>query len=392
MNGPLAPGLPATLSPATRALLPSVVDFMAADGASNDAFDAMALRLFEHQYMHNEPLRRFCQRRGLTPRRVASWKDIPAVPINAFKELTLSCEPPEACEGVFMTSGTTRADMRGRHHHPSFAAWDLSMRLNFSQHFMAGLPVDAEGRLPMAVLFPPASELPNSSLARYLSQAVRLFGSNGSGHFVSTGGMDAEGLLAWLRRVQDDGRPVAVMGASYGFVHLLDALAERGLSFALPAGSRLLDTGGYKRQSREVPLDAFYDHLAQALGVPRAQCINMYGMTELSSQFYDAGNAAVPSVKRGPHWVRARVVDPLTGVEVPPGQVGVLVHCDLASFNSTTTILTEDLGVAVDGGFLLLGRVEGAQARGCSLAVEEFLRGAGAGADAGAGAGAGNAA
>ena len=379
MNGPLAPDLPATLSPATRALLPAVVDFIAEGGATDDAFNAMALRLFEHQYTHNEPLRRFCQRRGLTPRRVATWKDIPAVPINAFKELTLSCEPPEACEGVFMTSGTTRAEMRGRHHHPSFDVWDLSMRLNFAQHFMAGLPVDAKGRLPMAVLFPPASELPNSSLARYLSQAVRLFGSAGSGHFVSTGGMDAEGLLAWLRRAQDAGRPVAVMGASYGFVHLLDALAERGLSFALPAGSRLLDTGGYKRQSREVPLDAFYDQLAQALGVPRAQCINMYGMTELSSQFYDAGNAVVPSVKRGPHWIRARVVDPLTGAEVPQGQVGVLVHCDLASFNSTTTILTEDLGVSVDGGFLLLGRAEGAQARGCSLAMEEFLRGAGAG-------------
>jgi hypothetical protein len=30
----------------------------------------------------------------------------------------------------------------------------------------------------------------------------------------------------------------------------------------------------------------------------------------------------------------------------------------------------------VDGGFLLLGRAEGAQAKGCSLAVEDFLRAA----------------
>jgi hypothetical protein len=59
---------------------------------------------------------------------------------------------------------------------------------------------------------------------------------------------------------------------------------------------------------------------------------------------------------------------------VPRGQVGVLVHCDLASFNSTTTILTEDIGRAVEGGFELLGRAEGAQARGCSLAVQEFLQ------------------
>ena len=117
--------------------------------------------------------------------------------------------------------------------------------------------------------------------------------------------------------------------------------------------------------------------LSARLGVPRTQCINMYGMTELSSQFYDDGNAVTPALKRGPHWIRSRVVDPMTGREMPPGEPGVLVHCDLASFNSTTTILTEDVGVAVEGGFLLLGRAQGTQARGCSLAVAEFL-GAGA--------------
>jgi hypothetical protein len=188
--------------------------------------------------------------------------------------------------------------------------------------------------------------------------------------------MDLPGLMDFLVRAEAGGEPVAVLGASYAFVHLLDALAAEGRRIQLPAGSRLLDTGGYKRQSRELALDDFYEQLAQALGMDRTHCINMYGMTELSSQFYDAGNATVPSVKRGMHWIRSRVVDPLTGAEVPQGQVGVLVHCDLASFNSTTTILTEDLGLAVDGGFQLLGRAEGAQARGCSLAVQAFLQGA----------------
>ena len=168
-----------------------------------------------------------------------------------------------------------------------------------------------------------------------------------------------------------------MLGASYSFVHVMDRLHATGTKFQLPAGSRLLDTGGFKGQSRDIPMREFYDLLSTTFGVPAQDCINMYGMTELSSQFYDAGNDTVPSVKRGMHWIRSRVVNPLTGAEVPPGQVGVLVHCDLASFNSTTTILTEDMGVAVEGGFLLLGRAQGTQARGCSLAVAEFL-GAGA--------------
>jgi hypothetical protein len=70
------------------------------------------------------------------------------------------------------------------------------------------------------------------------------------------------------------------------------------------------------------------------------------------------------------------VINPLSGEEVQKGERGVLVHCDLANFNSVTTILTEDLGVEVDGGFLLLGRVQGTEAKGCSIAVDEFLKAA----------------
>ena len=352
-------------------LLQDLLAFIAQDGCSDAEFDAMALRLFAHQYAGNAAYKRFCQGRGITPRRVGGWREIPAVPLDAFKETTLSCEPPEACERVFMTSGTTRAEIKGRHYHPSIAVWDASMRGNFQRRFMQG-----DQRLPMAVLFPPETELGNSSLARYLSQAVRHFGAEGSAWFVTTRGMDLPGLIARLREAEASGQPLAVLGASYSFVHLLDALAERGESLRLPEGSRVLDTGGYKGQSRELPLDGFYDALSQGLGVPRSRCINMYGMTELSSQFYDEGNAVVPSVKSGPHWIRSRVVDPLSGAECAPGERGILVHCDLASYNAVTTILTEDVGVAVPGGFLLLGRAEGAQAKGCSLAAEAFVRAA----------------
>lgn len=362
------------ISSATLALVDDLQAFIAKASCTDAEFDAMAQRLFAHQYAHCEPVRRHAQRRGLTPRRIASWRDIPPVPIGAFKDTTLSCEAPDACERVFMTSGTTRAEVKGRHYHPRIAVWDASMQSNFRRRFMAG-----HERLPMAVLFPSESELPNSSLGRYLSQAVRVFGSEGSAHFVSRdGGMDLPALRRWLLAAQASGEPVAVLGASFSFVHLVDALQQEGLRVRLPEGSRLLDTGGYKGQSRELPMNEFYDALTASLGVPRERCINMYGMTELSTQFYDDGNATLPSVKSGPHWIRSRVVDPLTSRGVPAGERGILVHCDLASYNSSTTILTEDVGMAVDGGFLLLGRAEGAEAKGCSLAADEFVQGAAA--------------
>jgi hypothetical protein len=363
----------ATVSPpvatSASAIVDAVLGFIEAGGCSDEQFDALAQRMFAYQFARNEPYRRFCQGRGATPRNVRGWRDIPAVPIDAFKQLTLRCQLPAPSDRVFMTSGTTRAEVKGRHHHPTLAVYDRSMLRNFSQRFMLG-----SGPLPMGILFPTETEMANSSLAHYLALAVRDFGTADSRYFVSTQGMDSVGLKQTLRAAVDSGQPCALLGASYSFVHLIDEFAQQGLAFRLPAGSKLLDTGGYKGHSRELPLEAFYAALSQTFGVPREQCINMYGMTELSTQFYDNGNAQVPSVKSGPHWIRSRLVDPLTGREVARGERGILIHCDLANFNSVTSILTEDVGVEVDGGFLLLGRAAGAQAKGCSLAVEEFIQ------------------
>ena len=356
------------LPSAMQALVDRLLDFLAQDGCTDAEFDSLANALFAMQYRCNEPYRRFCQRRGLTPRRVSGWRQVPPVPISAFKDTTLSCAAPQDCERVFMTSGTSRGEVKGRNHHPSIAVWDRSMLRHFEQRFMQG-----SGPLPMLLLFPDEAQLPNSSLARYLSLAARCHGTTGSRSYIGPQGLDVAGMCAALDAAVAQSQPVALMGASFSVVHLLDALREQGLRYALPAGSRILDTGGYKGLARELSSDAFYGALAETFSVPRGRCINMYGMTELSSQFYDAGNAVVPSVKRAPHWVRSRVLDPLTGQELPHGERGVLAHCDLANFNSAISILTEDIGVAVDDGFLLLGRAEGAEAKGCSLAVQEFL-------------------
>lgn len=364
----------APLDAAAAAVVNDLLAFIAGPATSEtlDAeFNALALRIFARQVQHNLPFQRFCQMRGKTPRLVKSWTDIPAVPIDAFKEFTLSCVPPEQCERVFMTSGTTRGDVKGRHHHPSLAVYDASMQKHFSYSFMQG-----DTQLQMGILFLDESLMPNSSLAHYLGLAMASFGAPGSAYYLDASGLRIDALCTAVEEAQRTGQPFALLGASYSFLNLMDALRARHLRFDLPAGSRILDTGGFKGQSREIPMDEFYGQLLHTFGVDRSRCINMYGMTELSTQFYDAGNQSLPSVKRGPHWIRSRVLDPLTGLELPHGERGILAHTDLANFNSVTTILTEDVGVATGDGFVLLGRAQGAQAKGCSLTVEDFLKAA----------------
>ena len=81
-----------------------VLDFIAAPEGKD--FNALALDVFAYQFEHNFPYQRFCLARDKTPETVQTWQAIPAVPTVAFKELELTCGPPEK---VFLTSGTTRA-------------------------------------------------------------------------------------------------------------------------------------------------------------------------------------------------------------------------------------------------------------------------------------------
>jgi hypothetical protein len=110
-----------------------------------------------------------------------------------------------------------------------------------------------------------------------------------------------------------------------------------------------------------------------AFGIPPDLCVNEYGMTELCSQYYDAGYFGENTVKQGPPWLRARVVDPETLAPVARGEVGILQHLDLANLDSVCAILTEDLAFETDNGFVLLGRAPGAMPRGCSIAMDIML-------------------
>jgi hypothetical protein len=352
-------------------IIRTLLDFIAANSASDEEFNALALKIFDYQFQNNLPYQLFCRQREKTPRTVRNWRDIPAVPINGYKDLSLSCCGSKSVERIFMTSGTTKDGLRGQCRHPTLSVYDASMIATFRQRFM-----QEHDRLRMGILFPTEQVMPNSSLAHYLALALKEFGSEGSRYLLSNEGLDSKQLFTELEQAEQSGEPYALLGASFSFVHVMDEMARLGKSVSLPAGSRILDTGGFKGQSRELELDEFYASLSSRFGVLRDDCVNMYGMTELSTQFYDSGNAICPSTKSGPNWIRSQIVNPLTGAELQKGERGVLSHYDLAHFNCVSSILTEDAGVEVDNGFVLLGRAEGVEAKGCSMAVDEFLKAA----------------
>ncbi|MBW3534643.1 MAG: long-chain fatty acid--CoA ligase [Gemmatimonadetes bacterium] len=346
----------------------------------DDAFDALVARAFGWQFEHNRAYRGFAEGRGAMPGTVARWTDLPAVPATAFKHLSLLSGEPAAVEAVFRTSGTTRGgERRGEHPVPRLSLYRASALPNFRDHV---LPDGA--RLPLVSLIPRPSEAPDSSLSAMMGfVADALCAPEGGGWFVEAGGRIRQAALSEaLGAAEADGRPVLVAGTAFAFVHWLDAMAGEGRRFRLPDGSRVMETGGFKGRSRAMPREDLYRGLVERLGVPARRIVNEYGMTELLSQFYEPvmreGRGGDPSARRHvpPPWVRTRVLDPVTLEPVADGEAGLLQHVDLANLGSVCAVLTEDRGVRVGDGFRVLGRVEGAEPRGCSRAMDELLSGA----------------
>jgi hypothetical protein len=338
------------------------------EGRDEGEFNRLALDLFTLQFDGNAPYRRFCQARQADPQTVQKWTDIPAVPAAAFKEWELTCLPPERRTAVFHSSGTTE-QRPSRHFHcaDSLALYECSALAWFAAHF---------NKTDCILLTPAPADAPHSSLVHMFATIRREFASPQShftGELLCDGGweLDLQKTEFLLRQAVASNRPVNVLGTAFSFVHLLDYLAAFKLSLALPHGSRVLETGGYKGRSRALPRDELHALITKHLGVPPARIVCEYGMSELSSQAYDSAPGKAPEAGRFfrfPPWARVQVVSPETGREAGEAETGLLRIFDLANVYSVMAIQTEDLGVRRGGGFELLGRAALAEPRGCSLA------------------------
>ncbi len=357
---------------AARALDAEILKFIAAHEArpaSEADFAALALKIFHHQYERNVFYRRLCTAEGKTPENLASWKDVPAMPAAGFKELVLASFPRKSAVKIFRTSGTTRG-AKGAHFFDTLKLYEAALVPSFEKHL---LPDGAE----CAFFFLTASpeDAPHSSLSHMMGVVNRRF-SRPRGKFYVKG----ETLLvdALLRDLGAARKKVMLLSTAFALKAFLDALAERNIKLKLPAGSRLMETGGFKGRAKEVSKAALYRACSERLGIKPTHCVSEYGMTELSSQFYDTTLLdAVKKIKRasfkaGPAWMRTVVVDPVTGREAKKGRPGLLRHYDLANRGSVMVVETEDLGRAKGEGFELLSRAPGAVIRGCSLAYESL--------------------
>lgn len=335
-------------------------------------FEKLAFKLFAYQFARCQPYRRLCESRGIhKPDAIVSVGAIPLAPTEAFKHYRMSCFAPIAGETVFETSGTTHGTA-GKHFLPNTDTYLAGAMPWFARHLLP-----EGGSFRFLALTGSPGEMQRSSLVHMIEAAGHRFGIDGGvDYFYSHGRLEVDELTVAIRRATQSGERVMLLVTAFALVQWIDEARARGIRVELPAGSRVMETGGYKGRTRALARDELYRRASEALGIPTRAIVNEYGMTEMSSQFYDRTltepdlDEDEARIKLPSPWVRSFVLNPATMQPVGEGQIGVLGHIDLANVDSCAFLMTADLARRKGDGFELLGRAEEAEARGCSLDYE----------------------
>ena len=343
--------------------------------------------LLEYQRLNHPLYHKYCTIHGRT-QRGKSILDYPPLPVESFKRADLCPFDQDLIVAEFHSSGTTEK-VKSIHKFRDLGLLQRAIFFTFTMYISPLMPKNTR----ILSLMPSREENPNSSLGYMISEFVHVMGGPGSGSFFSMkNGLDLEGLCHQLQLAEAENAPVHIMGPAFAYVELLDRLEDH--HFHCPPGSALLETGGYKGRSREVPKKQLRDDLADHLGIERRCIYGEYGMCELSSQGYEicARNLKDNLPEEGlyifPPWLQCIIYNPDNMAPALPDTDGQIAFFDLCNIDSAAFILTGDIGRLVTlsadlqnrlpghpkFALKLYGRAPGAIPKGCSMAWEEWAR------------------
>jgi hypothetical protein len=154
------------------------------------------------------------------------------------------------------------------------------------------------------------------------------------------------------------GKVPVIIGVSYA---LLD-LADHGVDLSQAI---VIETGGMKGRREELSKAELHAILKEKLNL--SAIYSEYGMTELLSQAYSKKDG----IFHCPPWMKVLIRDVYDPFQFQDnGKRGGVNIIDLANIYSCSFIATQDMGRLVEEGFVLEGRLEMADLRGCNLLID----------------------
>jgi len=308
-------------------------------------FEKVALEVFAFQYENCTIYRKYVDLLGR--KSPTCIEEIPFLPIEFFKSQEIISQTKTGNETLFLSSGTGMIG-RSKHFVSDISIYEASFFKAYQLLF--GNPSEQV----ILALLPNYLEQGNSSLVYMVKDLIEATKNKLSGFLLN----EFEEIKKRYEAAIHSGKEVVVFGVSYA---LLD-LAEQKMDFSQ---AKIIETGGMKGKRKELTKAELHTVLIEGLGVDFVS--SEYGMTELLSQAYSLKNGVFVC----PPWMKVLfrdVYDPLTIISSEKNS-GINV-IDLANINSCSFIQTQDLGRKTSDGFVIEGRIDLADIRGCNLMVE----------------------
>lgn len=331
---------------------------------------------FDHHYNNCGDYGRYCDSLNVKPDDLKTPDDIkkiPLLPIQVFKERKILSVPEDGIELICKSSGTGGM--------PSHVYKD-SITLSRARKHLA---LTARKFLPlihgfMAVLSPTFEEM-DAWVVWVMSYVSTLFDE--SEFFVKQGNFIASNVVKKL--IETNIKPRHLMGPPFLVMAVVKYCQKNGISVPLDAESTINTGGGWKNfEGKKISQQMFRELVSKTLSINQANIIDSLGLVEINSLMVDCEYHH----KHIPPWAYVSIRDPQDSEkEVEMGEEGLIGYLDSISPSYPAFILSDDIGrlIVPDGEKCECGRIgpclqeeirraKGAEARGCSLKIEQFTK------------------
>lgn len=325
---------------------------------SEEEFTSTAIEVFRYQYERCAVYHQWVDLLGVLPEHVQHVDNIPALPIEIFKNKTVVSFRGKPTD-YFQSSGTT--NMAHSHHYfRTLRPYDRSLKECFRLFWG-----DPEQYCIVALL-PNYLHQGHSSLIHMMQILIEETKCPRSGFYDEI----TPELRQLLHRHKKTGRKLILFGVSYA---LLDIVKHWKIDLS---DAIVFETGGMKGRRKEMVKQQLHEILKKGFNIDAIA--SEYGMCELFSQAYSRGEGLFLT----PPWMKIRIRDTHSPLHLlPAGRSGGIDVIDLANIDTCSFISTQDLGklhpkdkesttdIPQDL-FEILGRFDDSDIRGCNLMSE----------------------
>ena len=338
-------------------------------------FQEAILEEIKFHYDHNPQYKHFCENKDFNPHVFnGKLEDIPPISVSVFKDLgkELKSIPEDQVKLSLQSSATSGI--------PSTVVLD-KITAKRQAKVMVKVVKDFIGneRKPFIVVdVSPEPENLQYLGARYAAIGGYLNFADRVHYALETNNdktveINVQGIKEYLKKI-DKNQPIVVFGFTYMlYAQVVKPLLDKGESFDLPKGSKVIHIGGWKKlENEKISKEDFNNAMSRLFSIETTSVIDIYGFTEQMGLNYPDCECGYKHV---PVYSEVIIRDPASREVLPSGKEGILEFLSpIPHSYPGNVVLTDDLGV-IDPNpcpygrngtrFKILGRLKKAEVRGC---------------------------